>query len=199
MLRARRGQRLGADAEADDRLALMLNKQDPQDRDSAATPADRASTTTEPEDEEHSTVPIPRLRPVQHHAADDTETADPDVVATETRGTESAEGPEESPWDAPATAAPQDTSGSDTSGSGTSESDSGPQDGRLDAWGFAYEGEPEDRGTDAGDAAASGAPADQVSKATEREDPAEKPRRRTPPRRASMPKWDDILFGSKND
>ncbi|MBO0596038.1 DUF3071 domain-containing protein [Nesterenkonia sp. E16_7] len=195
VLRARRGQRLGADAEADDRLALMLNKQDPQDRDSAATPADPGRTPTESEDEEHSTVPIPRLRPVQNRAADDTETADSDVAATETRGAEAgegskgSEGPEESPWGAPTADAPQ----------GTSESDTGPHDGRLDAWGFAYEGEPEDRSADAGEAAVGDAPADRATEPTEPEDPAEKPRKRTPARRASMPKWDDILFGSKND
>ncbi|TDS86009.1 septation protein SepH [Nesterenkonia aurantiaca] len=199
VLRARRGQRLGADAEADDRLALMLNKQDPQDRDSAATPAVPGSTPTGPEDEEHSTVPIPRLRPVQHPAADDAETTGTDVDATETRGDETAEGSEESAGDAPAAAAPQ----------GTNASDTGANDGRLDAWGFAYEGEPEDRSADTGEASAgesaageAPAPADQAAEPTEPtepEDPAEKPRKRTPPRRASMPKWDDILFGSKND
>lgn len=188
VLRARRGQRLGADAEADDRLALMLNRQDPQDR---------PAGPTEQDDAEHSTVPLPRLRPVQDSASEDEATEA--ETETETSETESAQTGASQPQasEASGSGAPEDAepsaasraSGSPTTGEGVS------PDG-LDAWGFAYEGESEDRG-----AAAVDEPTGPAEDSAEIQDPtaAEKPRKRAPARRASMPKWDDILFGSKND
>lgn len=193
VLRARRGQRLGADAEADDRLALMLNRQDPQDRDSsagtAATPVSSETSgafgAADQDDDEHSTVPLPRLRPVKNRP-----TAQDDAGVS---------GPSDAKDAATLTPA-VDGGGSDAaesgSGSSATESSTGAGDGRLDAWGFAYEGEPEERAGATGQTAPSGS---ENAEPTEPETTTEKPRKRAPARRASMPKWDDILFGSKND
>ncbi|MCH8571252.1 DUF3071 domain-containing protein [Nesterenkonia sp. AY15] len=200
VLRARRGQRLGADAEADDRLALMLNRQDPQDRDSSAASSDRSPAPAGQDDEEHSTVPIPRLRPVQNAPASDDAAQDEgvDAPAPEVRGATAAES---SAGTADATERATgdrsaDAAGSDGEGTGATGSGAAPNDGRLDAWGFAYEGESEERGGAAGQAPA---PPAEDAEPTEPDAVAEKPRKRAPARRASMPKWDDILFGSKND
>ncbi|MGJ9371596.1 septation protein SepH [Nesterenkonia sp. CF4.4] len=200
VLRARRGQRLGADAEADDRLALMLNRQDPQDRDSsagaAATPVSPATSGSSAagDEDEHSTVPLPRLRPVKNR-----QTAQEEAPADEDGSAASAP---DGPADATDSAA---GSSADTSESGAEDSPAGAGDGRLDAWGFAYEGESEERTGTTAEAPA--AAADEAGPSepgpgepgSSEPEAAEKPRKRAPARRASMPKWDDILFGSKND
>lgn len=200
VLRARRGQRLGADAEADDRLALMLNRQDPQEGGGPLPVQNRASESTEQDDDEHATVPLPRLRPVT--AAPDSE-ADDDRPGSDAAASDALSSPAVGSERSAASASTQhggtdaaDPVESGEAGDAAATSDSAANDGRLDAWGFAYEGEPEDR---AGTPAQTPTSSEQGSEPTEPEAPAEKPRKRAPARRASMPKWDDILFGSKED
>lgn len=190
VLRARRGQRLGADAEADDRLALMLNRQDPQDR---ATTSEAAQQ----DEDEHSTVPLPRLRPVRdaHQGKDDAELENPEAENSATGNSEAGSSKSEdlaSGGSDPAASWPAQSGG--TASKQTNTEETGPNDGRLDAWGFAYEGESEERG-----GPGEQAPAAKDAEPAEAESTVEKPRKRAPARRASMPKWDDILFGSKND
>ncbi|WP_218219824.1 septation protein SepH [Nesterenkonia sp. Act20] len=186
VLRARRGQRLGADAEADDRLALMLNRPDPQDRGGA----DGFGADAAREDgDEHSTVPLPRLRPVaDDHASrktvpDGSVPQDGELHPGDDRSARDAESSESE--DAPA--AP-----------GEAAAEEG-----VDAWGFAYDqtqrspaadSEVDDPSADAERPGASGQEAQPDEEAA-----SVKPRRKPAPRRANMPKWDDILFGSKND
>lgn len=185
VLRARRGQRLGADAEADDRLALMLNRPDPQDR---GTDGGFRSGAARDEGEEHSTVPLPRLRPVADDGASQKnvdEGSVPEDSGHDSVEEGSAHGAEPSgPEDVPA--AP----GEDAAESG------------VDAWGFAYDQTQSSPAAHPGDDAASASaerPEASGGDPQLSEEAAVKPRRKPAPRRANMPKWDDILFGSKND
>ena len=147
VLRARRGQRLGADEEADDKLALMLTRED--------QPADHSS---------------PHLRAVQAGAGDDPEApAEPAEDNSEEK---------HDPSEAPA------------------------RESSTDAWGFSY--------ADAEDASSAqvrgSASTPQTDKAqpADADEPGERSWRRSQPkkpssRRPNMPRWDDILFGSKDD
>lgn len=184
VLRARRGQRLGADAEADDRLALMLNRPDPQDR---GAERDGEAEATRDDGDEHSTVPLPRLRPV----ADD---------STGHQSGSTGSGPQ-------ASARPQEEEGSTpVAGSAAPEDapaapDEAAAERGVDAWGFAYDQtqpSPE-AGAEDDDASAEAERPGASSADAQTDEETVKPRRKPAPRRANMPKWDDILFGSKND
>ncbi|GAA1143393.1 septation protein SepH [Nesterenkonia lutea] len=255
VLRARRGQRLGADAEADDRLALMLNRQDPPrfPSDDSGEPGhgapagssegagepDEARDSARDSEDEHSTIPLARLRPVTDHGPSrsprETPQDQPDSEGEASDGAE-AEHTEaghthpdhqvHADQQRPGQRNPdQRTPGQTLTGqrrpSGESQRSAlGAQDdssagagaeagdAAVDAWGFAYEetpADPESAGrTDRGSAETRGAlPAssrdDETGPETEQSGATARPRRKAPARRASMPKWDDILFGSKND
>lgn len=151
ILRARRGQRLGADESGDDKLATLLTKEE------AAT----------------ESAPTP-LRPV----ADTPELSD----------------------SAPADAPQADDDGPAEDSSGT------------DAWGFSYEEPAEDEaaGTEAAGTETAGTEAfltdsdpagDDAQPREEAPGKDDKParRKRSSSRRPAMPRWDDILFGSKDE
>jgi len=189
VLRARRGQRLGADAEADDRLALMLNRQDPAEREEVTD-----LSAGDENAEEHSTLPLPRLRPVESRS-DTGEEQDP---ATHPENSDDQ-------GDSEADQRFRESSGRTDAahrqhGSSTQDRSADAADAAVDAWGFAYEETPASAPEHATENSAD--PTEPTDSAEPVEaDPinAGKPRKKPAARRANMPKWDDILFGSKND
>ncbi|GAB3189602.1 septation protein SepH [Nesterenkonia suensis] len=173
VLRARRGQRLGADEEADDKLALMLTRDE--------HPAEQGS---------------PRLRAVE--APEDSGHPGHAAEASGDAGDHSA-----------------DDSGDDSGDDAEPES--------TDAWGFSYAEATDVHGPDAEDAEGTvgdlpdgparhepsprpPAPSGPEESSPESDAPsgsestAGRPRpKRSGSRRPNMPRWDDILFGSKDD
>ncbi|WP_022872518.1 septation protein SepH [Nesterenkonia alba] len=179
ILRARRGQRLGTDHEAEDKLATMLTRDEsapatvsplravgPDDTDEE--PSEKIASAEETASgEEHTTGALPGME----QFSEETETDS----ATDAWGFSYQDGDED-----PA------ESGSDTGGGGPSDTepataDQGPHQHAQD------QSRSEDSTTDS--------PADEAHQ------PAP-PKRRSSTRksrRPTMPSWDDILFGSKDD
>ncbi|GAA1822225.1 septation protein SepH [Nesterenkonia flava] len=174
ILRARRGQRLGTDTDGDDKLATLLT------RDEQPHAAPRPLRPVD--DGEHHTGPIPGLR-IPGTAADDSDGA-------ESPHTESGAAAEHDV----APKADPDSAGEGPSG--------------TDAWGFSYADGADDDDSPVSEEAASGSAAEPSAgdgrpgsaPQREAEQPVSAPKkpRRSTSRRPSMPKWDDILFGSKD-
>ncbi|WP_010524453.1 septation protein SepH [Nesterenkonia sp. F] len=189
MLRRRRGQRLGADEQADDELAMMLTREEhpasgPRDD---AEHGDSADDDADAQERSGGAAPSPvtPLRPVDDAAGEDRGSGRP--VADE----------------------PSDTDREHPTEPIARPGERGPSGG-TDAWGFSYE----EGGDDAQDPEAaeeagragdrrrgSGGAADTRTSGGEDDPEGERgaPRARRASRRPSMPRWDDILFGSRDD
>lgn len=190
MLRRRRGQRLGADEQADDELAMMLTREEhpasgrrgDESADAADDTADDAGDDRSAPDRSGDPAPSPvtPLRPVEDVSGEDRGSARPRGASSEADG--------EHPGESAARA--DERGGSDS----------------TDAWGFSYE--------EAGDETPDPEAAEEAGRSGERrrgsddaaavgEDDAEEEREAARPRRGSrrpsMPRWDDILFGSRDD
>lgn len=100
------------------------------------------------------------------------------VTSTEGDSAASAEEPQEHDVDQDGEA-DEDPEADDTEPAGT------------DAWGFSYADSGDEEGPESADAAQ--APAEEPAA------PKAAPKRKSSSRRPTMPKWDDILFGSKNE
>ncbi|GAA3053356.1 MULTISPECIES: septation protein SepH [Actinomycetes] len=178
VLRARRGRRLGADEDADDRLALMLTRDEqPSGQDTPRLRAVESAQTGQGEDDQQA----PR---------DDERTESPDVDSpdgTDAWGFSYADS--ESPVDV-------DSSGPDHAAA------QGAPDTAEGAGAPAKEPTPGEDPASAGSAQSDGDAATRQRDAGSTEDaaPAHAPKpKRSGSRRPSMPRWDDILFGSKGD
>lgn len=193
VLRARRGQRLGADAEADDRLALMLNRQDPAEREEVT-----GLSAVDENEEEHSTMPLPRLRPVESPSDSGTGTAEEQDPTTHPENSDD-QGDSEADPRFRETSGRRDAAHRQHSTS-TQDRSADAADASVDAWGFAYEETPASAPEHAPENSADPTePADGAESVETEPTDAGKPRKKPAARRANMPKWDDILFGSKND
>lgn len=163
ILRARRGQRLGADESGDDKLASLLTRDEraavePSPGQNAKTsqrrpkrqPANEQTTEELPGLAGHS------LKPRQDAEAESTETGEEDQPEYTSREVEE-------------------------------------QDSGIDAWGFSYE--------DSADDLAEPEESEPEPEPQPEDDPAQKkdqPKKKSSSKRPTMPRWDDILFGSKD-
>lgn len=189
MLRRRRGQRLGADEQADDELAMMLTREERpasgrrgDDSTDSADSGDAADDGADAPDRSGAPGPSPvtPLRPVDDTDDEDRGSARPGDDAASDADREHAAEPVARP-DEPG------PSGSTEAADAT------------DAWGFSYE----EGGDDAADPEAAEDAGRSGDDGPVGEDDAEDERgasrARRGSRRPSMPRWDDILFGSRDD
>lgn len=204
MLRARRGQRLGVDEDADDALALLLTHgipaAHPRPSDVAEAPAEEPEPAYEDEadgeqDAEPSTATVPRggitsllsrLAP-RTHDADDPHLALRPGLSGETHQitvvpSRRPQEPDEGHGAADSgTEAPREERGAD-----------GPDAGAQAPHGQA-EGSPRaERTVGRGEVPSQAPPAQQAP-------PTPEPRRSSRAKRSSVPSWDEIVFGTKGD
>lgn len=215
VLRARRGQRLGADEEGDDELALMLTRDEQPNPEPTGRPRLRVAGQDEPSDTDTDSSSASEgtgataavgvaadAEPVDDAGFSDVDGADTDDVPT-TDGDDDGSGPIPLPLDFPTarTVSPQDEEEDEdwiqerSSARDTARRDRGEHsgvrgqiDGQTDAL------EPPggtSSTTDASEQAADAEP--------ERESTSGSRRRNTRPKRSSVPSWDEIVFGRKND
>lgn len=166
ILRARRGQRLGADVSDDDKLASLITRDESQETTSAASP----------------------LRPVE----DLDEDTDHEGGHSPASGQDRARKPSPVDDDQPTMPIPpldeEDEEGSDTDAWGFSYSDTGDEEAEAGQGSTSGEDESTQEGAQPG----------QPDEA-EHDDQQKDSRKSRRSRRPAMPRWDDILFGTKDD